>query len=191
MLSRRRFDVEQYHRMIQAGILAEDDRVELIDGEIVEMTPIGSRHAACVDALTYAFVSALGGAARVRIQNPVTLGDHSEPEPDVVVARPREDHYARSHPVAAEVLLLIEVADRSLLFDRQAKLPLYARSGIREVWIVDLTADVLEVYREPDEGRYAVRERFTGGTVSPLAFPGLQLEVAEILPVQSDPDPAA
>lgn len=186
MLSRHRFDVDQYHRMIREGILTEDDRVELIDGEIVEMTPIGSRHAACVDALTYVFVSALGRAARVRIQNPVTLGGYSEPEPDVVLARPREDDYARSHPTTEEVLLLIEVADRSLLFDRQAKLPLCATAGVREVWIVDLTADALEVFRQPDEGRYEVAERLTRGTVSPLAFPDLDIEIAAILPATSD-----
>lgn len=183
VLRHHRFDIDEYHRMIEAGILTENDRVELIDGEIVEMTPIGSPHAGCVDALTRALVLGLGESAWVRIQNPVTIAPHSEPEPDVVVARARSEGYASSHPEPGDVLLLIEIGDSSVTFDRGIKVPLYARAGIREVWLVDLTEGAIDAHREPGAEDYARCERVTGGVLSPLAFPDLELPVAAILPV--------
>jgi Uma2 family endonuclease len=182
VLRHHRFDVDEYHRMIDAGILTEDDRVELIDGEIVEMTPIGSRHAACVDALNRALVLGLGESAWVRIQNPVTITPHSEPEPDVVVARARSEGYSNAHPEPDDVLLLIEIGDSSASFDREVKLPLYARAGIREIWLVNLTRCAIEVHREPGAEGYARCERVTGGALSPLAFPDLVLPLETILP---------
>lgn len=182
VLRRRRFDVDEYHRMIDAGVLTTDDRVELIDGEIVQMTPIGSRHAGCVDSFNRALVLALGDSAWVRIQNPVTIAPHSEPEPDVVVARSRAAGYSGSHPGPEDVLLLIEIADSSLPFDRTTKLPLYAGAGIPEVWLVDLVEDAVEVHREPQDAGYTRCTRVTEGSLTPANLPKLELPVATILP---------
>ncbi len=137
-VTRRRFTVHDYHRMGEAGILHEDDRVELIEGELVEMAAIGTRHLTCVNGLTRMLVRGVGDEAIVSVQNPVRLDEHSEPQPDLTVLRMRD--YRESLPVPEDVLLLIEVSDTTLAYDRGVKLPLYARSGIREVWIVDLRA---------------------------------------------------
>jgi Uma2 family endonuclease len=179
---RRPFTVAEYHTMLEARILTEDDRVELIEGEIVQMAPIGSRHAGQVNRLTRIFVPAVGDRGLVTIQNPVRLSDLSEPQPDLLVLRPRADDYTGAHPTPADVLLLIEVADSSLEFDRRIKLPLYARSGIAEAWIVDIDRAVLEVHRSPGDGAYReVRRLRTGGTASPQALPELVLDVAALL----------
>jgi Uma2 family endonuclease len=182
VLSRRRFDVDEYHRMIRAGILDEGERVELLDGEIVEMHSIGSRHFACVARLNDTLASTLSGRAIVSIQGPVRLDRHSEPEPDVAVFRSRDDFYCDDLPAAADTLLLMEVADSSLLKDRTVKLTLYAAAGVPEVWLVDLTTDTVEVHRHPDGRAYGQCGRLTEGIVSPLAFPDLQIDVARILP---------
>lgn len=152
---RRTFDVHEYHRMSEAGILTEDDRIELIEGELTEMSPIGSRHAACVMRLTKLLERAVGERYIINIQNPVRLDDLSEPEPDVAVLRYREDFYAESHPAPQDALLLIEISDTSLDYDRTVKLPLYAKHEIPEVWIVDLQSSrSIEVYTNPDGDRY-------------------------------------
>jgi Uma2 family endonuclease len=140
-----RFTVDDYHAMARAGVLRDDDRVELIEGEIVDMTPIGSRHAAVVDLLTRWLVMGCGTRAIVRVQGPVRLGAHSEPQPDLLVLEPRDDFYQRKPPTGDDVLLLIEVADSSLQYDQAVKLPLYARAGVREVWLVDLVRDEVNV----------------------------------------------
>lgn len=184
LLSRRRFDVDDYHRMARAGILPEDDRVELLDGEIVRMTPIGSRHASCVERLCRMLMQRVGDRAWVRIQNPVRLGPYSEPEPDVALLRLRADDYALEHPAAEDTLLVIEIAESSLDIDRTIKLPLYAAAGIGEVWIVDLSTDRIELYRRPREGAYESRRAATSGTVSPLAFPDLEIAIEEIVPAR-------
>lgn len=137
-LTRHRFTVAEFHQMADAGIFTEDHRVELLDGEIVDMSPIGHRHAACVDRLNRLFVIRVGDAAQVRIQNPIVLDDYSEPEPDVALIRPRPDFYESAHPTPGEVFLVVEVADATYETDRRIKIPLYAQSGIREVWLVDL-----------------------------------------------------
>lgn len=179
---RRRFTVDEYHRMGQAGILREDDRVELIDGEIVEMTPIGSPHAACVTRLSHLLIRALGERVIVSVQNPTSIPPHSEPQPDLMVLRPRADFYARAHPEPRDVLLVVEVADTSVSFDRGVKVPLYARAGITEVWLVDLTTDVVEVYRRPATGRYGVtHRRQRGERLECDAFPELILTVDQVL----------
>lgn len=181
VLSRRRFDVDEYHRMLEAGILTEDDRVELLDGEIVQMHSIGSRHGACVAGLTRTFVKALDGRAVIGIQNPVRLSQFSEPEPDVSVLKPRIDLYASETPRAEHVLLLIEVADSSLRLDKTIKLPLYAAADIPELWIVDLVSDVVQVHRAPTKHGYTEIGSHVADTLSPLAFPELQLDVQQIL----------
>ena len=165
--SRRRFDVDDYHAMVRAGILMEGDRVELIEGEIVEMHTIGSRHVACVNRLTRLLVTALADRGLVSIQNPVRLDRYSEPEPDVVVLWPRGDDYATGLPDPPATLLIIEVADTSLAYDRTVKLPLYAKAGVPEVWIVDLEARAVEAHGQPCEDGYRHFERITEGRLAP------------------------
>jgi hypothetical protein len=177
-----RFTVEDYHRMAEAGILGEDDRVELIEGEIVEMPPIGSPHGGTVKALIHLFSRAVGDLALVAAQDPVRLSDISEPQPDLMLLRPRPDFYRDSHPTPADVLLLVEVADTSVEFDRSVKLPLYARVSIPESWLVDLERGVLEVHRSPAGDRYGeVQELVAGSRVAPASLPDAELEVADIL----------
>jgi len=181
-LIRRRFTVDEYHRMAKAGILGEDDRVELIEGEIVQMTPIGSRHAACVMRLIRLFSTQPRPDVLVNAQNPVRISEYSEPQPDVALLRYRPDFYAGSHPGAEDVLLLVEVAETSAEYDRQVKVPLYGRGGIREVWLVDLATEAVEVYRKPSpEGYKEVRRLGRGQTLSPEALPDLTLAVDAIL----------
>jgi Uma2 family endonuclease len=179
---RHRFSVEDYHRMAQAGILGEDDRVELIDGEIVDMAPIGPRHAGTVKRLADLLSGALRGRAILSVQDPVRLGERSEPQPDVALLRPRADYYASGHPTAADVLLVVEVAETSADYDRQLKLPLYARHGIPEAWLVDLERTRVEVYRRPTaEGYGEVMTLGTGDALSPLALPDVSLPLSEVL----------
>lgn len=180
--TRYRFSVEDYHRMADSGILGEDDRVELIDGEVLTMSPIGSRHIAVVNFLNQYTVSMCRAKALVQVQNPILLGDHSEPEPDLSVVKPREDYYASGRPTAADTLLVIEVADATLEYDRQIKLPLYARHGIPEAWLVDLVTNRVEVHREPGPSGYEQTQRFGGEqlVVSP-SFEEIQLTADAIL----------
>lgn len=179
---RWKLTAEQYQRMGEAGILHEDDRVELLEGELYEMAPIGDWHNASVDALNAAFKVEAGQRAIVRVQGSFRLSPHSEPEPDILVLRYRPDYYRSALPGPEDVLLVVEVADTTLAYDRDFKLPLYARAGIPEVWIVNRDAARIEVYREPQGDGYrsvAMVER--GGTVAPLAFPDLALRVQDIL----------
>jgi len=182
-VKRRRFTIEEYHRMGETGILGDDPRIELIAGSVVVREPTGSRHAGTVDRIAYLFFSRLSGQAIVRIQNPVTFPDEaSELQPDLALLRPRNDFYASAHPGAADVLLLVEVADSTLRLDRRVKIPLYARAGIAEVWLLDLTAERIEMFREPGSGRYGNVARLDrGAALSPLAFPDLTLVVDDLL----------
>ena len=178
---RRLFTRSEYHTMLEAGILQEDDRVELIEGEIWEMSPIGSKHAACVDRLNMTLAAYLQGKAIVRVQSPIGLNDLSEPQPDLSVLRFRSDFYAEDHPNPGDVVLLIEVADTTLARDR-AKILLCARHSIPEAWLINLQEDVLEIHRRPTpQGYTEIRQLRRGKTVSPLAFPELQVNVNEIL----------
>ena len=180
--ARRRFSIEEYHRMGEAGVLPDDERVELIDGEVVPMSPIGKRHAACVARVDAGFHSALKGQAIVWVQNPITLPSGSELQPDIALLRPRPDFYEASLPEAADVLLVIEVADSSSRYDRNVKLPLYARAGIPEAWLAGLVRRRLEIFREPEGGRYTRHEVLgRDASVAPLAFPDLLMHVAGIL----------
>jgi len=147
--------VHEYHQMAEAGIFGEDSRIELIDGDLIDMAPIGQGHAGVVNALAAAFFRACGDHAIVSVQNPIRLDPTSEPQPDVAILRRRADFYVTGdRPGPADVLLLAEVADSSLRYDKTVKLPLYARAGIAEVWIVDLQQRVVEVYRSPSDGSY-------------------------------------
>ncbi len=178
-----KFSVDEYHRMAEAGIFHEDDHVELIEGEIVRMAPIGNRRIGAVNSLNRAFSALLAsGRAVVSVQNPVIVGDATEPQPDVVLLRFVEDNYRSRKPEARDVLLLIEVADTSLDFDHLTKVPLYARAGIAEVWLVDLTENRVEVYRTPAQGAFGEHRSFARGDIlSPLAFPDLRIRVEDII----------
>ncbi|MGH9154510.1 MAG: Uma2 family endonuclease [Acidimicrobiales bacterium] len=181
---RHRFTVDDYYRMAESGVLGPDDRVELIEGEIVEMSPIGSRQAACVGRLTRVFSRGLHETrAIVWVQNPVRLDQHSEPEPDLALLRPRPDYYADSHPGPGDVLLLVEVCDTTWAFDHGVKLPLYAAAGIPEVWLVNLVEATIEVSWEPGVGGYGqTRALRPSDSIAPHAFADLSLEVVDLLP---------
>lgn len=181
-LKRYRFTRADYHRMAQTGILRPDARVELIDGVIVEMSAIGSRHMAAVNRLNRLFLPPLLGAAIVQIQGPIALGDNGEPEPDLVVLRFRDDFYETAHPTEEAALLVIEVADTSERYDRRTKGPLYARYGIPELWIVDLNRDRITRHRNPTPRGYATTRVYRRGErLSPLAFPDLKIAVDDVL----------
>ena len=179
-VTRRRFTVHDYHRMGEAGILHEDDRVELIEGEIVEMAAIGTRHFTCVNGLNRLLVRNVGDEAIVSVQNPVRLDQHTEPQPDLAVIRPRD--YRLSLPGPEDVLLLIEVSDTTLAYDRNVKLPLYARAGIQEVWIVDLAGEVIERHNDPSPDGYRSLQRAgRGESIESSALPDLSLTTDDVL----------
>jgi Uma2 family endonuclease len=173
--------VQLTQRMGQSGIFAPDQRLELINGEIVEMSPIGIRHAAAVDRLINLF-SSVNRQYIVRGQNPIQLGDTSLPQPDVTLLRWRDDFYDKAYPGPADVLLLVEVADTSLAYDRDVKVPLYAQAGIPEVWIVDLNKRELAVYRSPVNGKYTeVRYPQPADTVAPVLVPEASYFVEQVV----------
>jgi Uma2 family endonuclease len=178
----RRFNVHEYHRMAAAGILTEDDPVELIDGAIIEMPPISARHATCIVRLTRRLTSQAGDLAEIRVRLPVRLNDHCEPEPDLSLVRPRADSYIDSHPGPCDVLLAIEVANASVRFDRLVKAAIYARAGIPEYWLVYLARARIDVHREPVDGRYRTVQIFRRGErLSLPSLPQLDLPVDAIL----------
>jgi Uma2 family endonuclease len=179
----QRITVDEYDQMIADGTLTEDDRVELIHGEIVPKMAIGDSHSACVDRLNFRLNPVVAGRALIRVQNPVILAD-SEPEPDISLARFRPDFYETGRPRPADVLLIIEVADSTLIQDRDVKAPLYASNGIPEYWIVDLNSATVFVYRGPQpDGTWAVSETHRrGDTLTVAALPGVAVAVADILP---------
>jgi Uma2 family endonuclease len=179
---KKHFTVEEYRRMAEAGIFAEDDRVELIEGEVFRTSPIGSRHAASVKRLNRLLNQLAGREALVGVQDPIVLDDFSEPEPDIALLKPRKDFYAQEHPTAQDVLLIIEIADTSSQHDRGVKLPAYARSGIPEVWIADLSADAVECHAEPANGAYRnTRSYKRGEMIIFRPLPNVAVEVEQIL----------
>lgn len=181
-VQRRSFTVDEYHAMVQAGILSEDDRVELLNGEIVEMSPIGSNHAGCVNRLNRLLSKQVDDRAIVSVQNPIRLSAHSEPEPDLALLAPRDDFYAQWHPGPDDTLLVIEVAETSAEFDREIKLPLYAQAGILEVWLIDLAEGHVEFHRTPSPSGYEESQQLEPDeTLSPQALPELIIPVEEIL----------
>jgi len=182
-LARHKLSVEDYHRMGEAGIFAPDSRVELIEGEVIDMAPIGSPHASIVSLLTMFFAREVGKAGIVFTQNPIRLPPDSEPQPDLAILKPRADHYRKSLPLASDVLLLIEVSDTTAALDRQVKVPLYARHGIPEVWLIDLQAERLEVYSVPQGRSYGgLRRLGRQDSVTPGLFQVPALRLEEIWP---------
>jgi Uma2 family endonuclease len=181
-LKRRLFTIDQYHQMITSGVLTEGDRVELIDGEILEMVAIGSKHGAQVKRLNRLLSGLLESSVLVSVQDPVELGPRSEPQPDVALLRWRADFYETSHPQASDVYLLIEVADSTLDYDRSVKALLYSRSDIFEYWIVNLQDNVIEVHRQPSQSGYQLIQSYQRGIdIEIMALPGLGLTVDRIL----------
>ena len=180
-LLKRQFTTQDYHQMVVAGILSEDERVELIQGEIVKMSPVGIRHASCVKRLNRLFSQVLGDRAIVAVQDPVELSNLSEPQPDLALLKPRDDFYAAGHPQPQDILLLVEVADTTIESDRAIKIPLYASSGIREVWLVDVNQQVIEVFREPTDNSYQNIQKLQQGEIFVQAFPDVSLTVEQVL----------
>ncbi|HET7882582.1 MAG TPA: Uma2 family endonuclease [Acetobacteraceae bacterium] len=181
-VTRRALTVTDYHRMGEAGILKQQDRVELIEGELIAMSPIGSGHSGTVNALNRLLILAVGDRGVVAVQNPVQLDVLSEPQPDFAVLKPRDDYYRAATPRPEDVLLLVEVAESSLAYDRAVKRALYARHNIPEYWIVNLDADRVEVHRAPAGDRYAsVSHLGRGGTLEPMLLPGATVAVAALL----------
>ena len=179
--TRHRFTLDDWHQMIKAGVLRKDQRLELLDGEIYDMAPIGPDHASVVDRLTDLLVTHFRPEASVRVQGPVTVDRRSEPEPDLTLLRRRADFYRKAHPGANDTFLVVEVADSSLAYDH-AKLSIYAATAVPEVWIVDLRGDRVEVHRAPQGGTYAeVQFAERGHGIACLAFPDITLSVGEIL----------
>ena len=185
--TRRRFTVDEYYAMAEAGILAPDERVELIDGEIITMAPIGDEHRASVDTGNHFLSRFVGDKAIVSVQSHVRLDDHHHPEPDLMLLEWREDFYRYTPPGPEEVLLLIEVSDSSLSYDRNVKLPLYARFGVPEVWIANILARVVETYADPVDGEYIVSRVYSPGEiVSPTAFDDVEISVSRFIGAMSD-----
>ncbi|MFO1420865.1 MAG: Uma2 family endonuclease [Candidatus Competibacteraceae bacterium] len=179
---RHRWTVAEYHRMGEVGLLNEDSRVELIDGEIVEMAPIGSAHGGNVNRFIRLFSKVVGGKAIVAAQNPVVLSGYAEPQPDISILRWRADDYEQSNPHPEDVLLLIEVSDSTLRYDRDVKIPLYAKNGIPEVWLLDIPDRKLEIYREPINGEYRQRDCRQTGQIAPMLCPDAIIDLTELFP---------
>jgi Uma2 family endonuclease len=180
-LARHRYSVAEYYRMVEIGIFARDARVELIEGELIDMERRRPRHASATMRLSRLRLEALAEEAIVSVHGQLRLDDHSEPEPDLMLLKPREDFYAAAHPTVADVLLLIEVADTSARYDREIKLPLYARHGVPEVWIVDLDARLLCFFRSPVGESYAdTRTTANPGATRIGAFADVSIDLAPI-----------
>lgn len=168
--------------MAEVGVLRPDARVELLDGEIVDMMPIGPFHGGVTKRLIQYFSRLAKARWLVAAQDPLRLGPHSEPQPDLMLLRPEKDDYLRRHPTAEDVFLLVEVADSSLAMDREKKLPLYGHAGVREVWLVNLPERTVEVYREPHFTGYAVTNALREGEIArPSAFPDVEVDIAALL----------
>ena len=178
---KHRITVDDYYRMAEVGLLAHDARVELIQGEIIDMVPIGSRHAAVVNMLTEQLSLAAVGRAMVTVQRPIRLDQRSEPQPDLALVQRRADFYSAGHPRAADVLLVIEVSDSTLRYDREIKLPLYASHGIPEVWLIDINSKTLLRAQQPTSQGYATTTTLRGGSIEPAMLAGIVVELAQVL----------
>jgi len=180
-VARHRFSIADFRRLAEAGILAEDARVELIEGELIDMAPIGCLHGGFVKRLARLFFAAVGRSAIVSIQDPIDLSPHSQPQPDLALLRPRADDYMDSHPTAADVWLIVEVSDSTMAYDCQIKLPLYARQGIPEVWLIDPVARCLLRHNRPLDGQWQSCDELTAADcVAPLMLPQHAIRLDEL-----------
>lgn len=181
-LPRHRITVHEYYRMGELGLLAPEARVELIEGEIIDVAPPGSRHASVVAQINGLLVRAVRDAAIVLVQSPVRLSDLSEPQPDLALVRWRDDRYRFSHPAASDTMLVIEVSMTTWRYDRQVKMPLYARHGVSEVWMVDLSKDELHFFRSPRDGDYTDVSTTDRPTITSIpSLPGVSIDLSHLL----------
>ncbi len=179
----RSITIDDYHRMIKTGIIHEGERIELISGQIFNMAAKGTRHTVATTELMSELLLLLGRRAKIRCQDPITLPNNSEPEPDIVIARLREDNYLDSHPTPADIILVIEVADSTLSFDRNTKAPLYAAAGISEYWVVNLVDDRLEIYSQPESDIYTnIQVVLPPRSIHLPQFPEINLDISVIFP---------
>jgi Uma2 family endonuclease len=178
---KHRITVDEYYRMAEVGLLAPGARVELIEGEVFDMAPIGISHAYVVDALNQLLFRAVGDRAVVAVQRPLRLDVRSEPQPDLALLRAPLNRYAKRHPAAQDVLLLIEVCDTSLRYDREIKVPLYARHAIPEVWLIDVATRQVHCLRQPTGERYKETTTVERGAIAPMALPDTHLDIAELM----------
>ena len=179
---KHRFSVKEYYRMAETGVLRPGARVELLNGEITDMSPIGPFHGGVTNYLSQHFMLAAHGRWVVTVQNPVRLDDHSEPQPDLMLLKPATDFYRNRHPQPEDIYLLVEISDSSLTRDLSEKLPAYGHAGIPEVWIVNLNDETIEVFREPHFSGYAGKSVLSPGDIAqPLAFPDLTVNVSELV----------
>lgn len=182
LLHRHRITADEYERMAEVGVLAPDARVELIEGEIIDMAPPGNMHCSIVDQLTRLLILAVGERAIVRTQGAVRLSRHSQPQPDFALLKPRRDFYFHAHPTGEDMLLVIEVSDSSLRYDREIKMPLYARLGVPEAWIVDLRHGRVEFYSSPVDGLYTHQTSSSHPGVTPIpGLPDASVDLSRLL----------
>lgn len=180
--SSHRITVDEYYDMARTGVIEPDARVELIEGEVVRMPPIGDRHGGAAEELNELLLLAVAGRARVRCQMPVRLGNYSEPQPDFAVMRPRTGRNDRAHPSAADVFLIVEISNSTIRYDRNVKVPLYARHGVPEVWVIDLKYRKLHFYRSPLEGAYREITSVADGGITVIpGVAGATVDLSEIL----------
>ena len=182
LFNKRLINIEEYHKMAEAGILNSHDKVELINGEIIHMSPIGSKHQSVVDKLTYLFNRGLQDKAIIRVQGPIQIKDWSEPEPDITLLKTKSDFYSKQHPKSKDIYLVVEVADSSLEFDKEVKLPIYAKAKIKEYWIVNLIDNQIEIYHTPQDDIYKqITIAKIGDKISCKAFSKKLISVKDIL----------
>jgi len=181
-VERRRFTVPEFARLVEVGLFRADERLELVQGEVVEMSPIGERHAACVDLLTRSVSRRAGDLAIVRVQGPLAVPDDSELYPDITLLKPRDDFYRSRKPTGADVLLVVEVSDTTLVYDRDVKAPIYGRGGVPEFWLVDLGGRRIDVFSQPTPEGYRLRRTLLPGETLVLdSIPGLSLPVSDLV----------
>jgi len=185
-IARRRFSIDEYHQMVETGIISSIDRVELIDGEVIEMSPIGRKHAATVARLDKLWQQRLGNRVLIWVQNPIYLSNTSEPQPDLALLKPRDDFYMSALPTPQDILLVVEVADSTISYDREVKMSLYSAAGITEAWLFDLNKQSIEAYTKPGESGYKQIRRFEQGDIfSILAFPDFSFSWVDVFGLEA------
>lgn len=181
-IPRHRITVDDYYRMAEVGILPPDAQVELIEGEIIDLAPMGPRHGGTITQLNQLLKDAVGERAHALVRLVIRLSDISEPQPDFALVKPRPDFYKKKHPGPADTFLIIEVSESSLRYDLQVKAPLYARHGVPEYWIIDLNGRQITFFRSPESGQYAdVTSTGAPGVVAPMALPDVQIDLTDVL----------
>ena len=176
------FNVKEYHRMAEVGLLSSDSCVELIEGEVIEMSAVCSTHAGTVNRSSAFLSRKLGDTVIISVQNPIRLNAFSEPQPDLALLKPRKDFYSTSHPSPEDVLVIVEVSDTSVEYDRDLKLPLYARAGITEAWLMILGKELIDVHSQPGNGKYQKVQRLKRGrTLTSPTIPSLTCKVEDFL----------